>query len=133
MKLLRKRPAEERNENLFVLYFARLNPRFDLIPVPLKLLDFLLQVSLKFLFLVRIIGVVHLRTKRTSSSQHGHRKAPQQRKKEKEKNRTVRRELFNSKEAEIRPCSICYRKLRRLPEPFSGLCRSLPEAFCWLP
>ena len=36
-------------------------PCFDLVPVPLQLLDFLLEIPLKLLLLSRVVGVVNLK------------------------------------------------------------------------
>lgn len=37
-----------------------MDPRLDLVPVPLQLLDLFLEVRLELLLLVRILGVVNL-------------------------------------------------------------------------
>jgi hypothetical protein len=49
-----------RNPHLLVLDLAGLNPRLDLVPVPLQLLDLLLEVRLELLLLVGILSVVDL-------------------------------------------------------------------------
>lgn len=46
--------------DLLILDFTGLNPSLDLVPVPLELLDLLLQVRLKLLLLVRIVCVINL-------------------------------------------------------------------------
>lgn len=53
--------AAERD--LLILDFAGLNPCLNLVSVPLKLLNLLLQIRLKLLLLVGIISVVNLNNK----------------------------------------------------------------------
>lgn len=48
------------NSHLLVFDLAGLDPRLDLVPVTLQLLDLLLEVRLELLLLVRILGVVDL-------------------------------------------------------------------------
>lgn len=66
----RSRKRKERGEagtgtetetNLLVLDLAGLNPCLDLVSIPLKFLDLLLQISLKLLLLIGIIRVVNLK------------------------------------------------------------------------
>ena len=52
--------VRERDIDLLILNFAGLNPSLDLISVPLKLLDLLLQVGLELLLLIGIVRVVNL-------------------------------------------------------------------------
>lgn len=45
-----------------------MDPRLDLVPVPLQLLDLFLEVRLELLLLVRILGVVDLPPKKLSDN-----------------------------------------------------------------
>jgi hypothetical protein len=53
--------------DLLVLDLAGLDPRLDLVPVALQLLDLLLEVGLELLLLVGILGVVDLPKPRNQS------------------------------------------------------------------
>lgn len=46
---------------LFIFDFARLNPCFDLVSIPLKLFYLLFQIRFKFFLLVGIIRIINLK------------------------------------------------------------------------
>lgn len=49
-----------KERHLLIFNLTGLNPSLDLIPIPLKLLDFLFQVRFKLFLLIRIVRVVNL-------------------------------------------------------------------------
>lgn len=57
-----------RGRNLLILNLTGLNPGLDLVPVPLKLLYLLLQVRLKFLLLIGIVGIINLESRQRRKS-----------------------------------------------------------------
>jgi hypothetical protein len=108
-----------RNPHLLVLDLAGLNPRLDLVPVPLQLLDLLLEVRLELLLLVGILSVVDLPPNK---------KINKNREKKFWQGPGKRREGAGGV-----PYSRCCQRHRRPPGPSSGRGRSRPAASGWRP
>ena len=88
-----------RDAHLLVLYLARLNPCLDLISIPLQLLDLLFQIRLEFLFLIRVICIVNLKTPK-KRTKFNHRLS----KSLKKSDQTERKEFFS--ESDLVPDAI---------------------------